>query len=186
VIDREKVMGQLAANREKQDPADTAIKDRGNETQFYQETGGLVGRILLALLIAAAVSRGNLLRIFQVPGLLAVPVTYFFLFRNEPELFKWGVAACGLLTVAQFSYFGEYLPKVFPVHLRGTGGSFATNVGGRMFGTSAAYLTTKLIAPSLGGTTFEQVATAAGIVGLGVFVLGLALSFLLPQPKTAE
>lgn len=186
VVEREKVMGQLAANRERQDPADTAIKARGNEAQFYQETGGLVGRILLALLIVAAVSRGNLLRLFQVPGLIAVPLTYFFLFRNQPELFKWGVAACGLLTVAQFSYFGEYLPKVFPIHLRGTGGSFATNVGGRMFGTSAAYLTTKLIAPNLGGNTFEQVAMAAGIVGLGVFVLGLGLSFFLPQPKSAE
>ncbi len=182
VVDREKVMGQLAANREKQEIPDTAIKALGNTVQLYQETGGLVGRILLALLVAAAISRGNLLRLFQVPGLVAVPVTYFLLFRSEPELFKWGVAACGLLTVAQFSYFGEYLPKVFPVHLRGTGGSFATNVGGRMLGTSAAYLTTKIIAPNLGGNTFEQVATAAGYVGLGVFVLGIALSFLLPQP----
>lgn len=93
------------------------------------------------------------------------------------------MAACGFVTVAQFSYFGEYLPKVFPLHLRGTGGSFATNVGGRMFGTSAAYLTANIIAPKLTGTTFEQVATGAAIVGTSVFVLGLILSFLLPEPK---
>ena len=104
-------------------------------------------------------------------------------FRGDPELFKWGMAAAGFLTVAQFSYFGEYLPKIFPLHLRGTGGSFATNVGGRMFGTSAAFVTTNLIAPKLTGTTFEQVATAAGLVGVAVFVVGLALSFLLPEPK---
>ncbi len=185
VIDREKVMGQIGANREKQEPADLAIKGRGNRVQFFQETGGLVGRILLALLVALAVGRGTLLRIFQVPGLIALPLTYFFLFRNEPEWFAWGVALCGLLTVAQFSYFGEYLPKVFPVHLRGTGGSFATNVGGRMIGTSAAFVTTKLVAPHLTGTTFEQVATGAGIVGFSVFALGLLLSFLLPEPKVA-
>ena len=142
LMEREKIMGQLAVNREKQEPNDLKIKERTNRLQFFQETGGLVGRILLALLVVAAVSRGTLLRIFQVPGLIALPLTYFFLFRNEPQWFPWGVAVCGLLTVAQFSYFGEYLPKVFPVHLRGTGGSFATNVGGRMFGTSAAWVTT--------------------------------------------
>lgn len=62
------------------------------------------------------------------------------------QLFLLAYGVCGLLTVAQFSYFGEYLPKVFPLHLRGTGGSFATNVGGRMIGTSMAVVTSNLIA----------------------------------------
>jgi MFS family permease len=183
LLEREKILGQLAANRDKQDPFDTAIKARGNQVQFYQETGGLVGRIALALLIAAAVPRRGLLRLFQAPGLLIVPITYLYLFRNEPELFKWGIAAAGFLTVAQFSYFGEYLPKAFPLHLRGTGGAFATNVGGRMIGTFAAFVTANLVAPYCPGSTFEQVATAAAIVGTSVFVIGLALSFLLPEPK---
>ncbi len=183
LMQRERILGQLGANREKQDPFDTAIKARGNTVQFYQETGGLAGRIALALLVAAAIPRRLLLRLFQVPGLLVVPVTYLYLFRDQPDLFKWGIAAAGFLTVAQFSYFGEYLPKVFPVHLRGTGGGFATNVGGRMLGTSAAFLTANVVAPMFGGTTFEQVASAAAVVGTAVFVLGFALSFLLPEPK---
>ena len=93
------------------------------------------------------------------------------------------MALCGFLTVAQFSYFGEYLPKVFPLHLRGTGGGFATNVGGRMLGTSAAFITANLVAPRQSGTTFEQVAVAAAIVGTAVFLVGLALSFFLPEPE---
>jgi hypothetical protein len=184
LLERERIFGQLAANREKQTPPDTVIKSRGNAVQFYQEMGGLSGRIALALLIAAAMPRRLLLRLFQVPGLVVFPLTYLFLFRQEPELFKWGMAAAGFLTVAQFSYFGEYLPKVFPLHLRGTGGGFATNVGGRMFGTSAAFVTANLIAPRCpGSNTFEQVAIAAAIVGTGVFLVGFALSFLLPEPK---
>ncbi|MCX6128444.1 MAG: hypothetical protein NTX25_05185, partial [Proteobacteria bacterium] len=47
--------------------------------------------------------------------------------------------------------FSADLPKVFPLHLRGTGGSFATNVGGRMIGTSMAIVTTKLVAPLIAG-----------------------------------
>ena len=44
----------------------------------------------------------------------------------------------GFMTIAQFSFWGNYLPRVYPTYLRGTGESFAANVGGRMIGTSAA------------------------------------------------
>ncbi len=184
---RQAVIDAIAANRAQQQPHDVPIKARGNQVQLYQELGGLAGRIALALLLVAALSRRTLLRIFQLPGLLVVPLTYVYLFRHEPELFQWGMAAAGFLTVAQFSYFGELLPKVFPLHLRGTGGSFATNVGGRMLGTSAAYVTTNLVAPFMdGANTFEKVALAAAVVGTAVFLLGFVLSFFLPNAAVAH
>jgi hypothetical protein len=164
--------------------ADTVVKTRGKDIQFWQELGGLGGRIALALLLAVAIGRGTLLRLFQVPGLVVLPLTYLWLFDQKPELFQWGIFVAGFLTVAQFSYMGEYLPKVFPVHLRATGGSFATNVGGRMVGTSMAFLTTNVLAPALGGTGPMFVAKAAAIVGGVMFALGLGLSFLLPEPPS--
>ena len=113
-----------------------------------------------------------------------IPATYLWLFPDRPELFRWGMLLAGLLTVAQFSYFGEYLPKIFPLHLRGTGGSFATNVGGRMLGTSAAFITTNVVAREmLGGTGPTEVAAAAAIVGTSMFLAGLVLSIFLPEPK---
>src|SRR6202030_742605 len=102
--------------------------------------------------------------------------------------FTLGVFLAGACIVSQFSYFGEYLPKMFPVHVRGTGGAFATNVGGRMIGTSAAFLTTGVVAPLLaeasgaGSVTPETVAYAAGVTGVLVFVVGFAVSFFLPEP----
>jgi len=184
VIDREKLMKQLGDNRDKQEPFDTAIKARGNIMQGYQETGGLIGRIVLAVLLLAAISRRGLLRVFVLPGLAAFPVTYWLLYHQSADQMKWGILICGMMVVAQFSYFGEYLPKVFPLHLRGTGGSFATNVGGRMLGTSAAFLTTNIIAPMVGaGSTFDNVAMACGIVGTAVFAMALVLTFFLPEPK---
>ena len=182
VMEREKILKLLGDNRDKQEPFDTAIKSRGENMQLWQELGGLGGRIVLAVLLLGALSRGALLRLFLVPGLVIFPLTYLYLFREQPGLFQFGIAAAGFLTVAQFSYFGEYLPKVFPLHLRGTGGSFATNVGGRMIGTSAAFVTTNLLAPHLGGGPFEQVATGAAIMGTTVFAIGLAASFFLPEP----
>lgn len=186
LADREKILGQIGANRTKQEPFDTPIRKRGNTVQLTQEFGGLAGRIALAFFLMMAIPHQKLLRIFQVPGLVLMPITYLYLFREQPEMLQWGTAAVGFLTVAQFSYFGEYLPRVFPLHLRATGGSFATNVGGRMFGTSAAFITTNLIAPQLSGSTFERVATGAAIVGTTVFAIGLILSFFLPEPKASQ
>jgi MFS family permease len=161
------------------------VQPRREKVQFMQELGGLMGRILLAIALVSIASKRVLLWIFQIPGLIIVPVVWFWVFQNKPEYFDYGVFLAGLCIVAQFSYFGEYLPKVFPVHLRGTGGAFATNVGGRMIGTSAAFLTTNLIAPVLtvGSNNFERVAFAAGITGVLVFAIGFLTSFFLAEPK---
>ena len=107
-------------------PVTQAIQETRGNIQRWQELGGLTGRILFALLLAVVASR-VLIRLFLVPGIVLFPVTYLVLFKGDYNLFAVGIFACGLLTVAQFSYLSEYLPKVFPVHLRGTGGSFATN-----------------------------------------------------------
>jgi hypothetical protein len=147
----------------------------------------LTGRVLLAVLVVMAIARGRLLRIFVGPGLIVLPVTYFALYHSSTTAFSAGIFLCGLLVVAQFSYFGEYLPKAFPLHLRGTGGSFATNVGGRMIGTSAAFLSTNVIAPLFAAKpTADHYALAAGFVGASVFALAFIFSFLLPEPKAEK
>ena len=115
-----------------------------------------------------------------------LPLTYFVFFEGGGELFLWSYLVCGLLTVAQFSYFGEYLPKVFPLHLRGTGGSFATNVGGRMIGTAMAIVNTGWLAPLLAGSgplLPKHVALAAGIIATAMAVIAFVAGFLLPEPK---
>ena len=87
-----------------------------------------------------------------------------------------------MLTVAQFSFWGNYLPRVYPVHLRGTGESFAANVGGRMIGTSAALLTTQFAAMMPGTTPAARLALAAAAVAALVYAVGLIASFWLPEP----
>jgi MFS family permease len=183
VTKREFLLAKLGQNRAQQKEPDDAIKSHGNAAQLWQELGGLTGRVILAILVVVVASRRLLLRLFQVPGLIVFPLTYLWLFREAPDQFSYGLFLCGLLTVAQFSYLGEYLPKVFPLHLRGTGGSFATNVGGRMIGTAGSLVTGTLIAPHMTGDHFTQVATAAAITGTAVFVIGLLASFWLPEPS---
>lgn len=55
--------------------------------------------------------------------------------------------------------------------------------GSGMFGTAAAFVTASIIAPKRSGSTLEQVALRAAMVGTSVFLTGLVLSFFLPEPK---
>jgi MFS family permease len=150
--------------------------------QSFQEIGGLVGRFALAILAVRIVSRRKLLRLFQVPGLVIVPLVFLYPAHSDLELLKWGIFAAGMLTVGQFSFWGNYLPRVYPTYLRGTGESFAANVGGRMIGTSAALLTTTLANVMPGTGPAAKLATAAAVVAALVYGIGVIASFWLPEP----
>lgn len=154
--------------------------------QTIQELGGLAGRFLLAFLAIRIVSRRKLLRIFQVPGLIIIPLVFLYPAVTDLGLLKWGVFFAGLFTIAQLSFWGNYLPRVYPTHLRGTGESFAANVGGRMLGTSAALLTTQFAAVMPGSTPATDLAYGAAAVAFLVYAIGLIASFWLPEPQQEE
>jgi MFS family permease len=173
-----------------------------NNYNKVQEIGGLAGRVLLALLAVRILSRQRLIRVFLVPAIIVVPaVFYFFLSVPNQEFgaidlstvrlgklpintISIGVFAAGLLTVGQFSFWGNYLPRVFPVHLRGTGESVAMNIGGRMIGTSFAALTSFLASQAVipGATMPDKYATASAIVAFTAILIGLVASTALPEP----
>ena len=100
-----------------------------------------------------------------------------------------GIFLVGLFTVAQLSFWGNYLPHVYPVHLRGTGESFAANIGGRLIGTSAAAITASVadLLPVQNNGPL-QYSTAACVVGTSICLIGIIASFFLPEPnpKTIE
>jgi hypothetical protein len=154
--------------------------------QTLQELGGLAGRFLLAFLAVRIISRRKLLRVFQIPGLLIVPLVFLYPAVHNLAMLKWGIFFAGLFTVAQLSFWGNYLPRVYPTHLRGTGESFAANVGGRMIGTSAALLTTQMAAMMPGATPAAHLAYGAAGVAFLVYAIGLVASFWLPEPKQEE
>jgi MFS family permease len=169
-----------------------------------QEIGGLIGRFLLALLATWIISRRMLLRVFQIPGLIFMPMVFFYFLQMENTKYfeiplNWlgigslpitnvslGMMFAGIVTVGQFSFWGNYLPTVYPVHLRGTGESFAANIGGRLIGTSFAWVTTTLAATEMGTPPVEAAAhfaLAAAGVALFVYAVGSIACFFLPEPE---
>jgi MFS family permease len=165
---------------------ETAQEQTISAVQFYQEMGGLAGRVALAYLAAIIISRRRLLHVFQFPGIVLLPLVFLLVPTVGLPLAQWGIFIVGFTTVAQMSFWGNYLPRVYPTHLRGTGESFAANVGGRMIGTFGAFVTVQLVTSMPGGTVPIRLAYACAIVGTAAYLINVLASYWLPEPKRAE
>jgi MFS family permease len=159
------------------------------QVTLAQEIGGLFGRFVFAAVAVWIVSRRALLRVFQIPALIFVPLLFWWIstqLSNADSLtwIKVGVFIAGFLTIAQFSFWGNYIPLAFPLHLRGTGESFAANIGGRVLGTAAAWITLTL---SAGNPPSPAKIAVVGACVAGAYVLiGAILTQWLPEPKAEE
>jgi MFS family permease len=152
----------------------------------FQETGGLLGRIVFAILAVHIVSRQKLMRLFLIPGLIVMPVVFAWFGTTNLQWLEIGIFVAGFLTVAQFSFWGNYLPRVYPLHLRGTGESFAANIGGRLLGTLFAWVTAHLAVTASPAFAPTKLAYTAAGVGFAVYLAGLLLSYALPEPHGEE
>jgi hypothetical protein len=150
-----------------------------------QEIGGLVGRFTIAILLLFIASRQRLLRLFLVPGLIVMPLVFGWAAVTDLHYLEIGMFFAGFLTVAQFSFWGNYLPHAYPVHLRGTGESFAANIGGRLIGTCFFGVTqwvAYFLPDSVGAYPTRVAYTAAG-VAFAVYLVNFFASFWLPEPR---
>jgi len=166
--------------------AGNATDEAVAKVTIWQEIGGLVGRFILAVLAVKIVSKRALFRCFQIPSLLFVPVLFYWISTsltaaNSLDAIKMGIFVAGLFTVAQFSFWGNYIPLVFPVHLRGTGESFAANIGGRVLGTAAAWLTLTFSESRPPDPT--KIAVVGACVAGAYALLGAILTHWLPEPS---
>lgn len=143
---------------------------------------GVVYVVALGLRRLVKPTAGNLIRVFQLPGLVAIVGTFAYAAVTGLTPLKVGIFLAGFFTVAQFNFWGNYLPRVYPLHLRGTGESFAANIGGRLLGTSFAWVTTTLATTTNPAEAAAKLAYTAAGVGAVVYVLGFVLSFFLPEP----
>ena len=153
---------------------------------LVSEVGGLMGRTLLALLVVRILSRQRLLRLFQIPAFIMLPIVFGLAATTSLRWLYVGNFILGLLVIGQFSFWGNYLPRIYPVHLRGTGESFAINTGGRLVGTSFAWLTATLAITTDPAYAPTKVALVASAVGFSVLLIGCLLSFWLPEPGKDE
>jgi hypothetical protein len=142
------------------------------------------GRVALAFLAVRIVSRRSCCTSSR-SRLILLPIV-FLSPRRAASTCEVGHRRRRLPDDRAVQFLGNYLPRVYPTYLRGTGESFAANVGGRMIGTSAALVTTSLVASMPGPTPIARLAYAGALVGTTVYVIGFIASFWLPEPKQED
>jgi MFS transporter len=159
------------------------VEQTVSSVQVFQELGGQVGRVLFALLVTHVMVQRHRMRIFLGPSLFVFAWLYFFAATHGLTLLYVGISLATLLFNGLHSFWGNYVPRIFPTHLRGTGQSFAINIGSRTIGVSAALLTTQMSNVMPGADAGARLAYAAGTVTVVACAIGLAGSFWLPEPK---
>jgi MFS family permease len=151
--------------------------------QLFQELGTIVGRLLFAFLVVRIATQRLLLRVFLVPGLIVFACLYFFAATHSLVLVKCGIFLAGLLLNGPFSLWGNYLPRMYPTYLRGTGESFAINIGARVIGASGVLFTTQLANVMPGAGAAARLAYSAGTLAVLAYTGSLIGSFWLREPE---
>jgi hypothetical protein len=152
--------------------------------QVFQEIGGFAGRILFVLLVVRIISQRRLLRSFLAPALLLFPGVLFLGATRQLIFLQLGIFCATLLFNAMHSFWGNYLPRMYPTRLRATGQAFAVNVGARVIGVFAALLTANLATVMPGGNPSTSLAYAAGAVATCACIAGLIAIQRLPEPRS--
>lgn len=150
---------------------------------LHVDTGALLGRFLLAGLVVWFVSRRPMLRAMLWVGLGLFPLVFLGPALDDADTFKYAALAVTLVVGVQYSFWGNYLPRVFPVHLRGTGESFAMSFGGRVLAPLAAVATTQLANVMPGANPTQKLAHSMAGVAVIVTVCALIISRWLPEPS---
>jgi len=163
--------------------ASRLVEQTVSGVQLFQELGTIAGRLLFAFLVVRIATQRRLLRIFLVPGLIVFSCVYFFAATHSLVLVKYGIFFAGLMVNGPFSLWGNYLPRMYPTHLRGTGESFAINIGARVIGASGVLLTTQLANIMPGASATAPLAYSAGTLAVLAYTGSLIGSFWLGEPK---
>jgi MFS family permease len=150
---------------------------------LFVDTGAILGRVLFIGLAIYVIARQRMLQVFLLCGLAIFPFVFLGPPVHDIDLFKYSVVFVSVLVSAQYSFWGNYLPRVFPLHLRGTGASFGASVGGRVIAPLAALATTQLSNFVPGASPTVKLATSMALVVVTFTILALLLSTRLPEPS---
>jgi MFS family permease len=149
---------------------------------LHVDTGALIGRFILAGLVVWFIARRPMLRWLLVIGLGLYPFVFLGPALQDVDHFKYAVLLVTLVVAVQYSFWGNYLPRVFPLHLRGTGESFAMSFGARTFAPFMALLTANLATVMPGASPALKLAHSMALVAVVATVCALIISRWLPEP----
>lgn len=162
------------------------IEQAVGSVQFVGELGVVAGRILAAFLLVRVASQRRLARLFLAPGLVVFAFVYFVAATHSLPLLTAGIFVAAVLINGPVSFLWNYVPRMYPTHLRGTGEGFAHNVGSRLLGTLAVVATTQLANVVPSPSAPARLAYAAATVAVALYAIALLATFGLREPASDQ
>ncbi|MFL6426790.1 MAG: MFS transporter [Acidobacteriaceae bacterium] len=160
------------------------VEQTVSRVQLLQELGGVTGRILFVLLILRIAKQRTRLLLFLTAAFVVYGWMYFYGATQSILQLQVGMVLAALVFNGLYSFWGNYLPTVFPTHLRGTGEGFAFNIGGKILGASAALVTTQLANVMPAADAGHRLAYSAGLVATVACLIGVIVAFWLREPES--
>src|SRR5260370_22254410 len=111
---------------------------------MVQELGSLAGRLAFAVVIVYFVRQRRLLRVFVAPATVVFSGVFFYAATHSLTLLIPSIFCAQALFNGVMSFWGNYLPRIYPAHVRGTGAWFWYSICGTALGISAPPSTTPL------------------------------------------
>jgi len=163
-----KAQGQLKA-------ANDVVKQAGNRIQFYQEIGGLVGRILLAILAVVIVSPPRIAASFSNSRALDYPIC--ILFTRHRTIWSFSNGVC-LLPDCFTGRAIQLLGKLFATCLSSASArhwrEFCRECRGPNDWHFSRLRDHELLAPMMNATSsYHKIAMGAALMALLVYGIGL-------------
>lgn len=161
------------------DAAKAAVTDAKNWAYMLQMAGGAVGMLIFTLIADRAGRRPAFLTCFAA----AFVVTMFVYARMQtPADAYWMMPLMGAAQFSLFAGFSIYLPELFGAAARGTGVSFAYNLG--RFAAAAGSFGSAWLSTSLfGGFDAPDPLRYSAMTMCVIFLIGLAAAWFAPETR---
>jgi MFS family permease len=155
------------------------VADAKNLAYLLQMVGAAVGMLLFTW-IANSWGRKPA---FLIGFASACAVTIFVYWQlNSPSDAYWMMPLMGVAQFSVFAGFSIYLPELFSSRVRGTGVSFAYNLG-RFAAAGGSFLSAKLALDVFGDFAMPMPLRYSAMVMCSVFVIGFVTALFAPETR---
>lgn len=153
-----------------------------NLAYLFQMTGGAIGMLIFTYL---ANRYGR--RLAFVTGFSAALVVTFLVYLRltTPADAYWMMPLMGAAQLSVFAGFSIYLPELFGSRARGTGVSFAYNLG-RFAAAGASFVSAYLATKVFGGFAPPAPLRYSAMTMCGILLAGLAAAIVAPETRGCE
>jgi MFS family permease len=153
-----------------------------NWAYVLQMIGGAIGMLIFTFFADRIGRRPTFMWAFAIA---AVITAFTYLNLNSPVDAYWMMPLMGAAQLSVFAGYSIYLPELFASRSRGTGVSFAYNLG-RFAAAGGGFLSAMLTTQVFAGAPGSDALRYSAVVMCVIFIPGIVAAWFAPETRDAE